>query len=168
MDSIKELLKQLEGKSLLIKPKRGYFGIGFYKPKFEVNLGTLFRSAYIFGASFVFTIEGNYKRQNSDTLDVTKHLPLWNFPTIEDMEKSMPSILQTVYVEQFSGATPLEEYKHPERAVYILGNEDTGFSENILKGKDVISITSEKSFSLNVSVAGSIIMYDRITKSLLK
>ncbi len=168
MDSIEELLKQLEEKSLLIKPKRGFFGIGFYKPKFEVNLGTLFRSAYIFGASFVFTIEGNYKRQNSDTLDVTKHLPLWNFQTFEAMEKSLPSNLQIIYVEQFIGAIPLEEYKHPERAIYILGNEDRGFSDDMLKGKVVISITSEKSFSLNVSVAGSIIMYDRVTKSLSK
>jgi hypothetical protein len=34
---------------------RGYFGIGIYHGKTEENIGTLWRSAYAYGADFVFT-----------------------------------------------------------------------------------------------------------------
>lgn len=35
--------------------KRGYFGIGVYHSKNADNIGTLWRSAAIFGADFIFT-----------------------------------------------------------------------------------------------------------------
>lgn len=47
--------------------KRGYFGIGIYNPKTETNMGTLWRSAYNFGADFIFTIGMRYKKMGSDT-----------------------------------------------------------------------------------------------------
>ncbi len=34
----------------------GYFGIGIYGPKMTKNIGTLWRTADIFGADFMFTI----------------------------------------------------------------------------------------------------------------
>lgn len=36
--------------------KRGYFGIGIFHGKSSENLGTLWRSAAILGADFIFTI----------------------------------------------------------------------------------------------------------------
>lgn len=33
-----------------------YFAIGIYHPKTEMNMGTLWRSAYQLGASYIFTI----------------------------------------------------------------------------------------------------------------
>lgn len=42
------------------------FGIGVYHPKHEINIGTLIRSAYIFGANYVFTVGRRYKRQSSE------------------------------------------------------------------------------------------------------
>ena len=44
-----------------------FFGIGVYQPKTEHNIGTLWRSAMILGASFIFIIDGKYKPQTSDT-----------------------------------------------------------------------------------------------------
>lgn len=38
--------------------KRGYFGIGIYNGKNTANIGTLWRSAAILGANFIFTIDG--------------------------------------------------------------------------------------------------------------
>ena len=52
----------------------------------------------------------------------------------------------------------------PERAVYLLGAEDHGLSRKALdKCHHFIMIPgSQLDQSLNVSVAGSIIMYDRV------
>lgn len=41
--------------------QKGFFGIGVYQIKRSENIGTLWRSAYILGASFIFTIEKNTK-----------------------------------------------------------------------------------------------------------
>ena len=41
---------------------RGYFGIGIENIKTEANIGTLMRSSYAMGASFVFTIGRRYAR----------------------------------------------------------------------------------------------------------
>ena len=35
---------------------KGYFGIGIINPKSKTNVGSLWRSANILGASFIFTI----------------------------------------------------------------------------------------------------------------
>jgi tRNA (guanosine-2'-O-)-methyltransferase len=42
---------------------RGYYGIGIENVKTAENVGTLWRSAYILGASFIFTIGKRYKKQ---------------------------------------------------------------------------------------------------------
>lgn len=41
--------------------KRGYFGIGIYHTKNVLNVGTLWRSAHNFGASFIFTVGMRYR-----------------------------------------------------------------------------------------------------------
>ena len=40
----------------------GYCGIGIENGKAEVNLGTLWRSAHIFGAVFLFTVGRRYRQ----------------------------------------------------------------------------------------------------------
>ena len=48
--------------------KRGFFGVGIENTKTHQNIGTLWRSASIMGASFMFTIGKRYKKQASDTM----------------------------------------------------------------------------------------------------
>lgn len=57
----------------------GYFGIGIFYPKAEVNVGVLMRSAFCMGASFVFNIGHRYKRFRTDTVKSTNHIPLYNY-----------------------------------------------------------------------------------------
>ena len=60
-------------------------------------------------------------------------------------------------------AMPLDEFKHPDRAIYLLGNEISGLPSQILKQcQSLIKLPGE--YSLNVAVAGSIVMYDRHNK----
>ena len=143
---------------------RGYFGIGVYKPKTETNIGTLYRSAHSFGADFIFIIGKRYKKQPSDTLNSTLHLPLYEFTTWEDFKEHLPKGCQIVCIELDERAKDLKTFCHPERAVYVLGAEDNGIPKEYLKTHQIIQIKGGK-YCLNVAVAGSIILYDRINKN---
>ncbi len=102
--------------------KRGYFGVGMYHTKTETNVGTLWRSAFQLGASFIFTVGKRYKTQSSDTPKAWKNIPLYHYEVIEQLV--MPKDVLLVCVEQ--GGTPLSNFAHPERAIYLLGAEDHG------------------------------------------
>lgn len=142
---------------------RGYFGIGVWKPKTENNIGTLWRAAHIFGASFIFVIGARYKKQTSDTSDVSKHVPLYEYNTFEDFYNFKPKDCPLVALETVN-STPIKNFIHPERCCYILGAEDHGLSQNILNKCNHIVYLPGK-FCLNVAVAGSILMFDRINKA---
>lgn len=145
--------------------ERGYFGIGILNPKTTDNMGTLWRTAFLYGADFIFTIGARYRKQPSDTPDASKHVPLYNFETFEEFKKFMPLRSELVCIEQNEKSRKLNDVFHPERAVYLLGAEDWGIPEEILRGHQTIEIPYEKSMSMNVAVAGSIVMYDRFIKS---
>jgi tRNA G18 (ribose-2'-O)-methylase SpoU len=146
------------------KSRRGYFAIGVFHPKNSVNIGTLWRSAYVFGASFIFTIGRRYKKQSSDTLKTYRHVPLFHFIDFEDFKNRIPYDAQLICVELDDEAESLREFKHPQRSIYLLGAEDNGISKEILKERQIIQVPSMRKHCLNVSVAGSIVMYDRIIK----
>lgn len=146
-----------------MKTNRGYFGIGIYKPKTETNIGTLFRSAHSFGADFIFVIGARYKKQGSDTTKAFLHLPLYEYDSWEDFKNHLPHSCQIVCVELDDKAKDLKTFCHPERCVYVLGAEDNGIPKEYLKTHQIIQINGGK-YCLNVAVAGSIILYDRINK----
>lgn len=149
-----------------MKTTRGFFEIGIINGKSALNLGTLWRSANIMGASGIFTIGKRYpKRQSTDTMNTPKHIPLREFDVFDDFYKSIPRDTKLIGVELIESSKSLFEFKHPERAIYLLGAEDWGIHKNILACcSDVIKIPFDKN-SLNVSTTGSIVMYDRILKS---
>ena len=141
----------------------GYFGIGIYQVKSEVNIGTLWRTSFQFGASFIYTIGKRYHKQSSDTPQSIRHVPLYHYTDFEEFCKNIPDGCKLIGVE--TGGNDILGYSHPERAVYLLGAEDHGLPEDIvLRCRDLITIPFSKIGSLNVSVAGAIVMYDRLTK----
>jgi tRNA(Leu) C34 or U34 (ribose-2'-O)-methylase TrmL len=143
---------------------RGFYGIGIYHPKNEVNMGTLWRSAFLYNADFIFTIGKRYQHQASDTTKAFYHVPLWEFQSFEDFKKSMPRESRLICVELSKKARQLDTFIHPERACYLLGAEDNGIPEDILYGHTIIQIPTENAQSMNVSTAGTIILYDRFIK----
>jgi tRNA G18 (ribose-2'-O)-methylase SpoU len=142
---------------------RGYFGIGILNAKTETNIGTLWRSAFIMGASFIFTIGHRYKKQPSDTPQSWKHIPLYNYESFEEFYKIIPYDCQLIGIELDEKSIPIAEFKHPERCIYLLGAEDSGLTkEAINKCHKLVILPGE--YCLNVSVAGSIVLFDRIQK----
>lgn len=141
---------------------RGYFGIGVYRGKSKDNFGTLWRSAKLLGASFIFTIAGRYPKQRTDTMKAVDHLPLFEFDNWDNFKKSIPSNSLIICVEQIEGSKNIKSFSHPERAVYVLGAEDDGIPSELCRGNPKVFIDTPR--SLNVAVAGSIILYDRLIK----
>jgi len=143
---------------------RGYFGIGIENCKTPANIGTLWRTAHNIGAAFIFVIGKRYKHQASDTTKASRHLPLYHYEDFNEFYKNIPHNCQLVGVEYPDDrAVALPSFPHPERAVYLLGAEDHGLSKMAKDAchKMVFIPGSKLGTSLNVSVAGSIIMYDR-------
>ena len=139
---------------------RGYFGIGIEHGKTVVNLGTLWRSAHIFGADFIFTINGRYRRQPSDTMATWRHVPLFQYASFEALVESLPKDSRLIGIEQCTDARALGRFQHPDRAIYVLGAEDHGLSASALTHcHDYVEI--ETGYCLNVAVAGSIVMWHR-------
>ena len=145
---------------------RGYFGIGCVNMKGKANYGTLFRSANCFNADFIFLVGKRFKRQCSDTMHTERHIPLYEYQTCEDFLNNIPYNCRLVSAEITSNATDLVNFVHPERAIYVLGQEDGNVPQAILEKSIVVKIPTWH--CLNVSVAGSIILYDRIAKSSCK
>ena len=138
---------------------RGYFGIGVYKPKNGENIGTLWRSANVFGASFIFIIGARFKKQPTDTLRTERHIPLYQYDTYQDFRNNIPHGCQMVGIE-CPGKEKLASFKHPVSCLYLLGSEDNGLPQSILDDcQNVVEVEAKR--CLNVSVAGSIVMYSR-------
>ena len=137
-----------------------FFGIGIQNGKTPENLGVLWRTAQNMGASFIFTIGNRYANQACDTQNAVKSLPYFHYETFEDFYKHLPKGARIVGVEITDNATPLEDFHHPKRCVYLLGAEDHGLSKlAIEKSHFLVKFSSIQ--SLNVAVAGSIVLYDR-------
>lgn len=140
-----------------------YFGIGIYKPKTEENVGSLWRTAYIYGASFIFIIDAKYKKKSADVLKVWSKIPLFQYSTIETFLQTVPYSCKIIGIEMDKRATPIKEFVHPERAVYLLGSENNGLTKE-LKNKCQELVVLPGKESVNVAVAGSITIFDRINK----
>ena len=141
---------------------RGYFGIGVEHISKPMNVGNLFRSAHAFDADFVFAIAPavNLKEiQKSDTSQAAKHLPLYEYASVAEM--NLPRGCQLVGVELFDDAAELPSFTHPERTAYILGPEMGSLSPALIERCDhVVKIPTK--FCVNVGIAGAVLMYDRL------
>ncbi len=139
---------------------RGYFEIGIYHPKKEVNVGTLWRSAYQLGATGIFTIGKRFISQASNTTQSQKHIPLREYPSFEEYKKNLPYDCQIVAIEE--GGKNIKNFCYPSRISFLLGAEEHGLPLEIIeKCHHLISLDSVRMNSYNVSVAGSIVMYHK-------
>lgn len=145
---------------------RGYFGVAIYRPKTEVNVGTLFRSAHLYGAAFLATVGARYPhRQASDTTHARMHIPMHHYNTIDELIDGLPFSCPLVGVELDPRAVELPKFRHPERALYLLGAEDHGLPPDVIdRCHHLVQIPCVEPWSMNVSVAGSITLYDRHVK----
>lgn len=141
---------------------RGYFGIGAEGVSKSANLGALLRTGHAFGAAFCFTIGSGWDSRQSrhaDTADTPLHVPMYRFPSLDELR--LPNRCQLVGIELLDDAIDLPSFRHPLNAAYVLGPERAGLSDALLARCDhVIRIPTR--FSLNLAVAGALVLYDRL------
>lgn len=146
---------------------RGYFAVGIYMPRTEENVGTLLRTANLYGAAFVFTIGRKYHPQSTDTMSTHKHVPLFHFDTLDAARSALPDGCALVGIELNKRSRMLTDFKHPERVAYLLGSEREGLSREVMDECDaLVQIDCPKPWSMNVAVAGSVVVYDRHAKGI--
>jgi len=140
---------------------RGYCGIVMYQPKTSSNWGSLMRTADILNVNFIATIGQRFPKQAADTLKSWRHTPTFQFDDIDDLCKHLPYSCHLVGIELTPKAIELKDFSHPERAVYLLGAEDNGLPNKVLdKCHGVVKLRGGT--SMNVSCAGSIVLYHRL------
>lgn len=143
---------------------RGYFGIACYAPKNRINIGGIWRSAHVFGASWIATIGARYRRQAADTTKAWKHVPLWEFLTVEEFWEKIPRECRLVVVERREKSVPLTSFVHPERAVYVFGPEEGSVPRQLCE-KALAVVEIPTAHCLNLATTAGIVMYDRQTKA---
>src|SRR5580698_3901832 len=140
---------------------RGYFGVGVEGVSKPMNLGNLVRIAHAFDASFFFSIAPRLKLSdaNSDTSNAEGVLPFYSFAHPDDFR--LPLGCRLVGVEITDDAIELPRFRHPQRAAYVFGAERFSLSPQVLAAcAFVVSIPTR--FSINVGMAGAIVLYDRL------
>jgi tRNA G18 (ribose-2'-O)-methylase SpoU len=141
---------------------KGYFGIGVVGVSKAMNVGTLFRTAHAFGASFVFTLAAQYNRREggqADTSDTPGSVPTHHFKDLQDFR--LPVGCRLVGIEITDEAIDLPSFRHPRQAAYLLGAEREGLPPDIQERCDYI-VKIPTRFSVNLGVAGALVMYDRV------
>ena len=143
---------------------RGYAAIGLDNPKTSVNVGSALRAAGVYGAVFVAASGWRYGSGPTDTMKHYRHLPLLRPNDVFDL---LPYDCVPVAVDLIEGATPLNEYQHPERAYYIFGAEDATLGDRVLsKCRDVVFVPTNGCMNLAATV--NVVLYDRMAKMLAK
>jgi tRNA(Leu) C34 or U34 (ribose-2'-O)-methylase TrmL len=145
---------------------RGFFGIGIVNGKFDANVGQLLRTGCCFGADFLYSVGQRYKNTPTNTVHAERHIPFYEYSDIEDMLSHRPYGCQPICIELKPQARNLSSFVHPERAIYILGQEDGSLPDDLCLMFPTIYI--DTLYCLNVCVAGSIVLYDRKNKECTK
>jgi tRNA G18 (ribose-2'-O)-methylase SpoU len=141
---------------------KGYFAIGAEGISKPMNLGALMRTANAFGASFVFSVNAEDRTKaayKSDTSRTFKTVPYYQWESIDEIV--LPRECQMVGIELTDDAVDLPEFKHPRMAAYVLGPERGNLSPE-MQAKCAHIIKIPTNFCINVSLAGALVMYDRV------
>lgn len=128
------------------------------------NLGTLIRSSIAFGFSNIIMSEGSVDLYNSKVIRATEGM-IFNINTIRtNIIEYIPKLKDAGYKILVSDVVSGKDIKNENgnNIALVLGNEGKGVHENIKELCDeVINIKMDKACeSLNVGVAGSILMYE--------
>ena len=144
---------------------KGYFGIGVDGVSKAMNVGTLFRTAHAFGASFVFTVNAQYRRREgalSDTSDTPGSVPTYHFADARTL--ALPQGCALVGIEITDEAVALPSFRHPRQAAYVLGSEREGLPEDVASACDARGTIplAGPAESLNVAMAGAVLAFEAL------
>lgn len=146
--------------------ERGYAAIGLHQPKNSINVGSVLRAAACYDASLVVCggSRNRYRKTPTDTTKAWRHIPM---QLVDDLHWAIPYGCVPVAVDLVDDATPLHEFKHPERAFYVFGPEDGTLGESVLSwcARRVYVPTR---YCMNLAACVNVVLYDRQAKALAR
>lgn len=137
--------------------------IALTNPKSATNVGAVMRAAGCYQADKVIYSGTRYDKAlkfQTDTKSVSLKIPLQH---VDDFFEDLAADTQVICVELVEGATPLPDFVHPEKALYIFGPEDGTISQAVLnKANSVVYVPTIGCMNLAASV--NVVLYDRLAK----
>ncbi len=129
------------------------------------NLGTLIRTAVSFQYDLIICSEKTVDFYNDKVIRSTQgslfHIPVIRETDLVSCAEKLKQEEIAVIATTLEDAVPLGELKHPARFAVILGNEGSGVSRELQNIADErVRIEMAGFESLNVAVAGGIMMYE--------
>lgn len=134
------------------------------------NLGTIIRSADASGALGVILLKGTVDAFNEKALRATMgsifHLPVVEFKDLHELKNLMTSGFKLI-VSSLEGENNFYEESLQGKIIIAVGNEGSGVSKEIheLADKRVKIPMPGKAESLNVAIAGSIMMFEYVRQN---
>ncbi|GAD90641.1 hypothetical protein VHA01S_049_00360 [Vibrio halioticoli NBRC 102217] len=100
-------------------------------------------------------------KYHTDTKDMTTKIAL---NQMQSMTDDLDDDIKIVCVELAEGATPLPQFNHPQKALYIFGPEDSSIPQSIVdKADEVVYVPTIGCMNLAATV--NVLLYDRLAKS---
>lgn len=126
------------------------------------NLGTLFRTALAFGWGHIFLMEGSADPFGEKALQASKgacfRVPL-KIGTLLELKHIIARENLDVRIADLTGHNP-ESLPHNHPIALVLGSEVSGVSQDLKSlGPNVCLAMTAQTESLNVAIAGAILMY---------
>ena len=142
----------------------GYAMVGLHNPKNSLNVGSAMRAVGVYGAAGLIVSGKRLGSDQTDTMKHYRHIPLLR---VDDIFDALAYDCIPVAVDKVPGAIPLPYYKHPQRALYIFGAEDSTLGKKTLQRcREAICVPMDGCMNLAASV--NVVLYDRLAKGMLQ
>lgn len=147
--------------------------IVLYEPKYEINLGSVYRLGGCFGVDGIVACNDGYAKKikesdlSADTAKCRRTIPLERTGDIlQWLKQNRTKDERIVVVEKLEGQATMPLFCHPENAIYVFGGESRTVPKEIIEYADyAVSIDMAKPvYCLNLAMAVAITLYDRSAK----
>ena len=112
----------------------GFAALALHRPSRPENIGGALRAADVYGVELVVLGGGELPPEAlghaTDTTQAWRRIPVVFADEVLDV---VPDECAPIAVERVAEATPLPEFEHPERAMYVFGPENGSLDETILE-----------------------------------
>ena len=138
--------------------------IGLTNPKTPTNVGSIMRAAGCYQADAVFYTGERYARAaqyQTDTKKAEQHIPITKVNSLQDCVNEG---IEVVCVDFAEGATPLPEFVHPDKALYVFGPEDGSIDQEMVDIADAVVYVPTVG-CMNLAASVNVLLYDRLAKS---
>ena len=144
--------------------REGLAAVALHRPSRPENIGGVLRAGDVYGVERVVLGGGALPPEPlghpTDTTQAWRRIPV---VLTDEVLDALPQGCVAVAVERVAEATPLPEFEHPERTMYVFGPENGSLEEALLaRCSHVVSIPGH--VCSNLAAAVNVVLYDRIAK----